>query len=294
MITEKSSLWSTPEFTKYFRVKHLWSVLMIKIFTLISLLICMTFSIMRLTTANDYIHHIEIIQANIDYLPSKFTLALNIFNSIRASLFYDFSLLYLIGDYSNITADMTENQDLYDNTATHFPLTAQIQHQMGLQNTDPQYNLSILCGDDHFCREILLMQNSFCTDGIDLGMNTIFQKYFQMINDFKTGDYKNITIAELKKYFTDNNVNEVEQTIDFVIIKVQQMLYAAYKVDSEQLRIEAENFVYLMSFPTMFITFMINIIFILVIYLNISKRYNNFSKEVFKLNYALFNYSLSA
>lgn len=291
---EKNALWSTPEFIKYFRVKHLWKVLMFKVLTIISLLICVAFSVLRLVSANDYSDHINIIQVNIDYLGGKYTLALALFNNIRISLMYDITALKIIGNYTEIMLSITDNQELFDNIILHFPLTGTIQQQTLLKNTDPNYNITILCGDDQLCRKILMMDNNFCTNGIDLGISTMFQKYFQIINDFKTHNYQSITIEEIKEYFIVNNMDDVEQTIDFVLIRVQQVLYEALMIDGEKLRIQSEKYVYQMTFPTMLITLVINIVFILVIYLYINQIYNDFSREVFKLNNALFNYAISA
>lgn len=288
-LLEQNTIWTNREFVKYFKAGHILPLLFLKLLILVSIAISIMFSIFRLLLSYNYISNMHYIRENFSYFTGRYTLVLSLFNNIRVSMLNDINNFHLIEDFNQYMNEILVNQELFPDNKVYFPMTGELHYQTTLKINDPQFDINTICDKDEKCRETIHMENNFCSEGIELGIYTMLQKYYQIIRDFQSRPDTPITLMEIVTYFRQNNLAALERTIDFVFVPVQRKIYDLFRIDSTLLAIKLQANVIIISAVTMAITLLITVSLIFTLYLHINSKYKRLSKEASKINHALFN-----
>lgn len=228
------------QISSVFNVQKLNVILYFQIIVFILYLIFCYFSLLRLTYSCKYISNMTLAVDIFEALSQKYGLSFQTFTMIRIFILKNNPTHLASLKASNwINAIKTADQLLEEKIGL-FKTTNKIRRIYQTKISDLSNNQIIeICSNSTFCINEISKESGYCSGGISLCLENALHKSAQLISDLTRN--KTFDLLGLYQYMEKEEINQLENTLEFVLSNIQDYVYNGYFNDSDSLRVSSQN-----------------------------------------------------
>ena len=245
-----------------FNVQKLNVILFFQITVVIIYLIFCFFSLLRLIYSCKYLSNMTLAVHIFDALSQKYGIPFQAFTMTR---------IFILKNTPAHLASLKASEWINTiNTADHlleekiyfFKTANKIRAMYQKKISDlSEEQIREICSNSTLCINEIMKKNGYCSGGISLCLENLIHKSAQLISDLSKN--KTLDLWGLYQYMEKEEINQFENTLEFVMGNVQNYVYDGYFEDSDNLRITSErhlNIINITSFIFQFISSLLVVI----------------------------------